>query len=196
LRKSYGRNSVFNDFNLEILADSIAAVTGRNGCGKTTLLRIIATLVGFEGGVVEVSGVSLQLSGKVARALVSVGFPNQRGLFPNLKVGENLLALQSLGGGSDPAKCEFIRTMLGGMWDLWPHELSTGMRQMVHLSKTFLRHAEVYLFDEPFLSLDQVNVAKFYQMLSKLRADQATVIISTQAQDLGLLPAGTEIIHL
>jgi ABC-type multidrug transport system ATPase subunit len=190
LSKSFGRRSVFQNFSMKIVYQSASAIIGPNGSGKTTLLKMIGTLVGYDSGVLKVAATN---DGSMIRKHISAFFPNQRGLFPNLNVRENLRLKESLTGGQSDW---LIDSFLGEIADLWPHELSVGMRQMVHLAKAAVSPAKIFLFDEPYVSLDVENVAKVNRLVERLRGEKATVLLAVHERDVNHLPPQTEMIRL
>ncbi|MDE7453753.1 MAG: ABC transporter ATP-binding protein [Clostridia bacterium] len=136
LCKSYGQNVVYKNFNLCLEEGKINCILGESGCGKTTLLNVIAGLTEFSGSVTKVK--------------CSYIFQTPR-LVPNLTVYGNLALVCK-----DDAKIEEIlkRVNLYDKRDSYPIKLSGGQAQRVSIARAFLYGGEIILMDEPFSSLD------------------------------------------
>jgi NitT/TauT family transport system ATP-binding protein len=146
-----GSRCVFRNFNLELGNESPAAILGASGCGKTTLLRLIAGLLKPSEGRVEI------LPGPPDRSPVSFVFQEPR-LLPWMKVLENTaLPLRGLLGGREGEGRARHYLELVGLADkaeARPEELSGGQRQRAGLARAFAYPSPVLLLDEPFQSLD------------------------------------------
>lgn len=141
---SYGKKQVLSDFSLHLDDGEILAVMGPSGCGKSTLLSIIAGLKKAERGEI--------VSTHTRPAFV---FQEPR-LFPWLTVQENLLAPLDRTRRSEAAVRAVLDTvMLTDAADLYPDELSGGMKSRVALSRALLFDGDLYLLDEPFAALDE-----------------------------------------
>ncbi len=140
---SYGDKTVFDSFSLHLEDGEILAIMGPSGCGKTTLLNLIAGTIRPEGGVIE----------KDADA-ISYVFQEPR-LFPWLTVKENLLAVTGTKKISDK---EIVKTLelveLSGTEQLYPDQLSGGMKIRISLARAMIADTKLWLLDEPFASLD------------------------------------------
>ncbi len=164
ISKSYGDKQIFKDFSLGIEQGEILAVLGASGCGKTTLLNVLAGLIPYEG--------------EVKNAPSSVGYIFQEPrLLPNLSVAENL---RYVGG-----RCEVIEDILHKMElssvkNKRPKELSGGEKRRVAIARAFLADAPLFLLDEPFSSLDtglKVRLGKAFVDL--WREKRQTVVFVT-----------------
>lgn len=153
LAKSYGKLSVYENFNLEIEEGKITCILGESGSGKTTLLNCIARLTPFEG--------------KIELRKCAYVFQTPR-LVQNLTVYKNL----SLICGD----AEKIEKMLGSVRltdkrDAYPAALSGGQAQRVSLARAFLFGGDMILMDEPFSSLDLKLKKEIISLFSELRAE-------------------------
>ena len=152
LSKSYGDTAVYSGFNLDIEEGKIICLLGESGCGKTTLLNILAGLTDY--------------SGEVPRLKTSYVFQSPR-LVPNLTVGENLTLI-----GAKESDILYMLSSVGlsGFSGRYPKELSGGQAQRVALCRAFLFDSELMLLDEPFSSLDLKLRISVMQVFLKLRA--------------------------
>lgn len=157
--KSYGDTAVYSNFNLDIEEGKILCLLGESGCGKTTLLNVLAGLTDY--------------SGEVPRLKTSYVFQSPR-LMPNLTVGENLRLI-----GAKESDIENMLSSVGlsGLSGRYPKELSGGQAQRVALCRAFLFDSELMLLDEPFSSLDLKLRISVMQVFFKLRAKKAVTTV-------------------
>jgi NitT/TauT family transport system ATP-binding protein len=138
LCKSYGQTVVLDNFSLSLEENTITCLTGESGCGKTTLLNLIAGLSKPDSGAIEYEG------------KVSYLFQEPR-LLPWKTVLENVqIAL------NEEKKAREILQLVGleDSLDKYPSELSGGMSQRVAMARAFAFPSDVLLMDEPFQNLD------------------------------------------
>src|SRR5271165_5102679 len=153
-RKGAGNDLVLDGVNLQLNGNEIVALLGRSGCGKSSLLRIIAGLMPPSHGSVSIGG--QPVNGPASDvAMVFQSFA----LFPWLTVLENVeIGLEAQGVSPDARKKRALAAIdligLDGYESAYPKELSGGMRQRVGLARALVVHPEVLLMDEPFSALD------------------------------------------
>ncbi len=145
ITKKYGELTVFNDFSINFAEGEVCGILGASGCGKTTLLNIIAGITDFHGKIDEIKKISYI-------------FQSTR-LLDNLTAYKNLEYVLLGGGYTKEEIAKKIEEMLRSV-NLWeernkyPRQLSGGMRQRVSLARAFIFDAPVLLMDEPFKGLD------------------------------------------
>ncbi len=153
-----------------------------SGCGKTTLLKIIAGLLEPTEGEVQVSGVPITGPGP-ERALVFQDFA----LMPWASVIRNVgfgLELRGVPKGErdETARRYIEKVGLAGFEDRYPHELSGGMKQRVGLARALAVNAQVLLMDEPFSAVDEQTRRQFQEdLLHLLSVEKKTVIFVTHS---------------
>ena len=161
---SYGSQAVLADFSLELPETGAVALMGPTGCGKTTLLRVLAGLLQPQSGRVD------GLTGK----RVAVLFQEDR-LLPWLTARENVAAVLEKG---ETARAEQALRDAGlpeSAFDKRPAELSGGMRRRVALARLLAYGGDVWLLDEPFNGLDADSRARVMQTVK--RAGQGKLIV-------------------
>jgi iron(III) transport system ATP-binding protein len=190
LRKSFGHSPVLAGLELDVPAGSLTAVLGSSGCGKTTLLRLIAGFERADEGTIEV-GDRLVCGARthVAPERRGVGFVAQEGaLFPHLDVAANVAFGLPRAERKSPRVGELLELVgLGGLEKRHPHELSGGQQQRVALARALAPSPQLVLLDEPFDALDaSLRVQVRAEVREALRHSGATALLVTHDQQEAL----------
>ena len=160
LAKSFHANTVLHDIDLDLQPGTTTAVVGSSGCGKTTLLRLIAGFEAPDAGTITIDGRQVASpESAVAPHRRGVGYVAQDGaLFPHLTVGQNIAyGLRGTARGEVRARVsELLETVSldASYASRRPHQLSGGQQQRVALARALARHPVLMLLDEPFSALD------------------------------------------
>ncbi len=190
LWKGYAGAPVLEGVALDVPAGSLTAVLGLSGCGKTTLLRVIAGFERAERGSVALAGRTLD-DGRtyLAPEQRSIGYVPQEGaLFPHLSVRENV----GFGLPRRERRGQQVATLLEmvGIAPLerrLPHQLSGGEQQRVALARALARRPQALLLDEPFSSLDaSLRSHVREEVHALLRAQGVTTVLVTHDQEEAL----------
>lgn len=182
--KSYGSKVALNDFNLEIPKGTIYGLLGPNGAGKTTFIRIINQITRPDTGEIFLNNEKLQ-----SKHIAQIGYmPEERGLYKNMKVGEQAVYLAQLKGLSHQdavkkLKFWFDKMDIGNWWNKKLSELSKGMGQKIQFIVTVLHEPDLLIFDEPFSGFDPVNANLIRDEIIELRNKGATIIFSTHRME-------------
>ncbi|GAA1626936.1 ABC transporter ATP-binding protein [Georgenia ruanii] len=185
LNKSYGSLRALRDMTFDVRAGEIFGFVGSNGAGKTTTMRIMLGVLAADSGQVRWDGVALDLETRRR-----VGYmPEERGLYPKMKVGEQLAYLARLHGMS-PAEATAAteywtdRLGVGARRGDNVEKLSLGNQQRVQLAAALVHSPDILVLDEPFSGLDPVAVDVMSAVLRE-RADAGVpVIFSSHQLDL------------
>jgi polar amino acid transport system ATP-binding protein len=166
LSKRHGAREVLAGLTIEVGRGETIAIVGPSGGGKTTLLRCLNYLEGFDAGEVEIAGVTLHpgmASGdpvlRQLRTRVGMVF-QQFHLFPHLTAIDNIALAPRVvkraprGAAEDAARALLARVGLADRAGAYPHELSGGQQQRVAIARALAQEPEVMLFDEPTSALD------------------------------------------
>jgi iron(III) transport system ATP-binding protein len=195
LTMSFGAARVLDGVDLDV-PGGITAVLGASGCGKTTLLRLVAGFLEPDAGTIRLGGLVVAGEGRpVPPRLRRIGYVPQEGaLFPHLDVAANVAFGLSSGRRSDAARRR-VQEMLElvelprAAASRQPHELSGGQQQRVALARALASGPDVVLLDEPFSSLDAGLREETGRAVARaLRATGATAVLVThdQAEALSL----------
>jgi NitT/TauT family transport system ATP-binding protein len=165
-----GQVQVLDGVSLEVAAGEFVCLVGASGCGKTTLLNLIAGLDRPTAGLVEV------LSGRATLVF------QEAALFPWLTVERNVELALKLSGVARPRRREVVSELLemvhlSAFARRRPHELSGGMRQRVALARALAQRAEVLLMDEPFGALDAIARDLLYDELERLWLEHGFTVV-------------------
>ncbi len=170
LTKSFDKKLVFNNFTLEIPDNKTMVITGESGCGKTTLLRIIAGLdTDFEGKVV----------GNDKK--ISYVFQEPR-LFDAITVKQNLELIDK---GTLLSVDEILSIVeLKNDANLYPNELSGGMKMRLSLARALYYDGAIFLMDEPFSALDNDMKSRIIPRVFELLKNKTVIIVSHNDDEL------------
>ena len=177
-----GGVEALNDMTIQFPRGELTSLLGPSGCGKTTLLKIIAGLIPATTGRVTIDGEEVTGPGE-ERAFVFQDFA----LMPWASVLRNVafgLELRGVSKSERHAIAEKYIDAVGlkGYENLYPHELSGGMRQRVGLARALAVDADVLLMDEPFSAVDEQTRRKFQEdLLGVVREEGKTFIFVTHS---------------
>ncbi|MBO4427650.1 MAG: ATP-binding cassette domain-containing protein [Bacteroidales bacterium] len=178
--KNFGEKVALDHVSLSIPEGRIFGLLGPNGAGKTTLIRIINRITIPTGGDVLFKGRPI-----TQKDVEKIGYmPEERGLYRKMKVGEQALYLAQLKGMSRPEALKalkewFIRFGIQDWWNKKVEELSKGMAQKLQFITTVVHKPSLMILDEPFSGFDPVNAETIRQEILRLKAEGATIILST-----------------
>ena len=161
ISKSYGEQTVFDGFSLDIHEGEILCILGESGGGKTTLLKGLARLLSFDGELENVP------------EKVGYIFQEPR-LLQNLTIEENL---QYVGGMVESIEEILKKTELFDMRKKRPKELSGGEKQRVSIARAFLSDAPLLLLDEPFSSLDTALKIRLSRVFAELWKEKRPTVV-------------------
>jgi NitT/TauT family transport system ATP-binding protein len=154
LSKAFGGSPLYRDFNLDLPRGRIVSIFGPNGCGKSTLMNMIAGLVPPDAGEILFDGKTLR------ETRIGYVFQNYRdALFPWLTAWDNVaypLRRSGMKPAAVRAKVEQLNALFEIRFDLtrYPYELSGGQQQTVCIMRALATEPEVLFLDEPFSALD------------------------------------------
>lgn len=181
LTRRFGRRWALRGVDLEVARGTVLAVLGANGTGKTTLLRILGTLLHPTAGVVEVLGADVTTASDRVRRITALMTPGGHA-YEELTGLENLRFAARMGGGAidvNAHRAALERVGLEEAGDIPVQAYSTGMRKRLELARLGLRSPDLVLLDEPFTSLDEAGVELVQDAIARWRDGGATVLIAS-----------------
>lgn len=153
LRAGYNQSLVLDGVDLDVGAGRIVCLIGRNGVGKTTLLKTLMGLLRGQGGEITFDGRDLTHQSVDARARAGIGYvPQGRGIFPYLSVYENLLMGLEAARTRNRAAVELAFDLFPGLRPILKKAagtLSGGQQQQLALARVLIREPKLLLLDEP-----------------------------------------------
>lgn len=184
ISKKFGDFHAVKKLSFEIPPGTIYGLLGPNGAGKTTTIRMVMNIIIPDEGSIKV------LSRRMDEEMKErVGYlPEDRGLYPKMKVGELLLFLAEIKGlkGSDARQeIDFWleRFDLSDWKSKKVEELSRGMQQKLQFIVTVIHQPELIILDEPFSGLDPVNTKLLKDIMLEMKEKGRTIVFSTHRME-------------
>jgi ABC-type multidrug transport system ATPase subunit len=185
ISKKFGAMQALKDISFSVNESEIFGFIGPDGAGKTTLFRIITTLLLPDEGEMKVMGLDTTIDFKELRK--NIGYmPGRFSLYQDLSVEENLNFYATVFGTTVEENYDLIS-------DIYSHiepfkkrlagKLSGGMKQKLALSCALIHKPRLLVLDEPTTGVDAVSRSEFWTMLGKLKQHNITIIVSTPYMD-------------
>jgi NitT/TauT family transport system ATP-binding protein len=177
LNKRFGKAVIYDNFDLDIPRGELISVFGPNGCGKSTLINMIAGLVPPDAGEILFDGKRL------AEIKFGYVFQNYReALFPWLRAFDNIaypLKLMKIVPAERKVRTERLIAHLGIKLDLnlYPYQMSGGQQQLVSIMRALVVEPEILFLDEPFSALDYEMTLFMREQLQKLFMESRTTMV-------------------
>ena len=187
--KHYDGKLAVDNASLTARPGRILGLLGPNGAGKTSILRMVNNITKPDAGEVRLDG---RVVGRATQAAIGY-MPEERGLYKNVKVLDQLIYLAQLKGlrkqDARRSAYRWLDALDARDWcDRRPRELSRGMQQKVQFALALVHSPRLVILDEPFSGLDPINSALMEQVIRDRKADGAIVIFAShrmeQVEDL------------
>jgi ABC-2 type transport system ATP-binding protein len=185
ITKRYGDKTALDDISFDVAKGELFGFIGPDGAGKTTLFRIITSLLIPDKGSVTVEGLDTVKDYIKLRKILGY-MPGKFSLYQDLTVEENLRFFAGIFHTTPEANYDLVK-------DIYSHiepfkkrkagKLSGGMKQKLALSCALIHKPEVLILDEPTTGVDAVSRIEFWEMLAKLRQSGITIVVSTPYMD-------------
>lgn len=188
-------NAILSDFNLEIKKGERIAITGKSGCGKTTLLKLMTNMITPTNGKVSFAGIDLNdIDLNVMHS--RFGFVMQENMLFNTTIRENLLYGKN-DASDDEIKEACKKAYIIDFIDNLPEgydtiigekgiKLSGGQRQRLVLARLFLRNVEVFIFDEATSALDQYSENIIHDAIRNIAKDKTIIVVAHRESSIRL----------
>ncbi|HEX2210759.1 MAG TPA: ABC transporter ATP-binding protein [Longimicrobium sp.] len=185
LTKRFGETTALDGISFDVRQGELFGFIGPDGAGKTTLFRILTTLLVPDEGTAVVLGMDVVRDLWALRARVGY-MPGRFSLYPDLSVAENLRFFASVFGTTVEAHYDLIAPIyrqIEPFADRRAGALSGGMKQKLALSCALVHRPDILFLDEPTTGVDAVSRREFWDLLGELRAGGLTIVVSTPYMD-------------
>ncbi len=189
--KSYEKGKVLalNEVSFEVEKGELFGLIGPDGAGKTSLFRILTTLIDFDQG--EASVLSFDVNKDLKKIRKEVGYmPGRFSLYQDLTVEENLEFFATIFNTSIEENYDLVREIyvqIEPFKDRKAGKLSGGMKQKLALCCALIHRPKVLFLDEPTTGVDTVSRKEFWEMLKRLKEQEITILVSTPYMDEAML---------
>ena len=185
LSKRYGKITALDNISLSVEKGEMFGIIGPDGAGKSTLYKILATLLRPDKGSAKVCGLDTVKDYRKLRTKIGY-MPEKFSLYQDLTVSENLKFFASLFGVRVKESYDLIAPIFGQL-ERFPNRkagaLSGGMKQKLALSCALIHRPDILLLDEPTTGVDAVSRSEFWDMLSTLKDKGISIVVSTSYMD-------------
>ncbi|MBC7813572.1 MAG: urea ABC transporter ATP-binding subunit UrtE [Burkholderiales bacterium] len=195
LQVAYGQSRILNDVSINVPTGDVVCLMGRNGVGKTTMLKTIMGLLKAQKGSIKFDGTDITRMSPHKRAQAGIGYvPQGRGIFPHMTVYENLLmGLEALNGDQRKASRDSIDEVhtifpvLKQMGRRVAGTLSGGQQQQLAIGRVLVRRPTLLLLDEPTEGIQPNIVQEIEDVILTLRArTDVSILLIEQFLDFAL----------
>ena len=185
ISKSYGELKALDNVSFEVKKGELFGLIGPDGAGKTTLFRLLTTLINPDAGSATVDGLDIMKDYREIRTRVGY-MPGRFSLYPDLSVEENLQFFAAIFGVTVAQSYHLIEPIYKQIEPFKTRragKLSGGMKQKLALSCALIHCPGVLFLDEPTTGVDAVSRSEFWDMLSELKKQGITILVSTPYMD-------------
>ena len=191
----YGQSKILNEVSLKVPTGEAVCVMGRNGVGKTTLIKAIMGLLPAKMGQIIYDDVDITNKAPHERAQIGIGYvPQGRGIFPYLTVFENLMigfeAVPGIGQADKDSAIDEVYGIFPVLKDMKGRQagaLSGGQKQQLAIGRTLVRKPTLVLLDEPTEGIQPNIVEQIEEVIHDLRVDRGiSVLLIEQFLDFAL----------
>lgn len=189
INKKYGNIQALNNISFDVQQGEIYGIIGPDGAGKTSLFRILTTLLLAESGTATVDGLDIIKDYKQIRNRIGY-MPGKFSLYQDLTVEENLEFFATVFNTTIRENYDLIKDIYSQIEPFKNRragKLSGGMKQKLALSCALIHKPTVLFLDEPTTGVDPVSRKEFWEMLQNLKAQNITILVSTPYMDEAML---------
>ena len=188
ITKTYGKKkevTALSDISFDVSQGELFGIIGPDGAGKTSLFRILTTLLLADSGKVSVDGLDVVKDYKAIRKRIGY-MPGKFSLYQDLSVEENLNFFATIFNTSIEENYDLIKDIyvqIEPFKERKAGKLSGGMKQKLALSCALIHHPSILFLDEPTTGVDAVSRKEFWEMLKGLKRQGITILVSTPYMD-------------
>ena len=185
ISKAYGKHQALDDLSFSVNQGELYGIIGPDGAGKTTLFRILTTLMLPDGGTAQIMGHDIVRDYRTIRSLIGY-MPGRFSLYQDLTVEENIQSFATEINTTIRQNYHLIEDIYRQI-EPFRHrlagKLSGGMKQKLALSCALIHEPQVLFLDEPTTGVDPVSRKEFWNMLLRLKQQGITILVSTPYMD-------------
>ena len=185
IKKRYGEKTALDAISFDVKKGELFGFIGPDGAGKTTLFRILTTLLIPDGGSLTVEGLDTVKDYLKLRNILGY-MPGRFSLYQDLTVEENLRFFAGIFKTTPEANYDLVKdiySQIEPFKNRKAKDLSGGMKQKLALSCALIHKPEVLVLDEPTTGVDAVSRIEFWEMLDRLKKSGITIVVSTPYMD-------------
>lgn len=204
LTKKFGEITAVNDVSFSVGKGEVFGLLGENGAGKTTALRLLATMLKPTSGTAVMGDFDLIRDPEKVRGSIGILFGGESGLYDRLTAAENIAYFGELNNMGKSTLSERIK-YLTEVFDMDEYinrkagKFSKGMKQKVAFARAIVHNPEIMLFDEPTSGLDVSAIRNVHEFICKCRDEGKTIILSSHTMSeveklcdrIGIIHKGT-----
>ena len=180
LCKSYGEKAVLNQFSLSVEEGELVVLLGESGCGKTTLLRILAGLEKENSGKVMINGRLMEDKVSPNKRNIAMVF-QEPALWNHMSVGKNIA--YGMGKRDDKKICDIMNALgIEGLENRYPEEVSGGQAKRVALARALAADRDILFLDEPLSNIDEVTKKKILKYIDENYKGKKTILYVTHSR--------------
>jgi branched-chain amino acid transport system ATP-binding protein len=169
-------------FSMEVAAGELVGLAGRNGAGKTTVMRTVMGLTRLVGGALSYGGEDIATVPTHRRAGMGIGYmPETRGLIADLTVEENILLPTWSTGADGPARIALVYDIMPELREMSRRKallLSGGQQKLVALARALAVGTRLLLLDEPFEGVAPALAQRLSEVISRLKSERLSIVMS------------------
>ena len=185
LSKSFGEVQALSDISFDVRSGELFGLIGPDGAGKTTLMRILMTLLIADRGQANLDGLDVITDFVKIRQVVGY-MPGRFSLYQDLTVEENLRFFATVFGATIEQNYDLVSPVykhIEPFKNRLAGKLSGGMKQKLALSCALIHRPRILVLDEPTTGVDAVSRKEFWEMLYDIRSQGITILVSTPYMD-------------